>query len=149
MPTKRKVNPKDAIARLKVPIGMYPNAARIEAALVFAQVASDYGAFNWRNVEVRLSTYLDAIDRHLVALRSGQDNDPESGRPHAAHINACTAILLEAQALRTLVDDRFENDPSAALLASLIPSEYHIARRRIKPRPARYLMQIRRAKNSR
>jgi hypothetical protein len=135
-------NPKNAIGRMKVPIGLYPNVARIETCLVFAQSAPIYGEYSWRNSPVRISVYLDAIDRHTIALRAGQDIDPLSGLSHAAHINACTAIIMESRRLGVLIDDRFEKDASAALLDSLTPPGYEAARRNIDPRPARTLEQL-------
>lgn len=136
-------NPKDGVGMMKVPIGLYPNRARIETCLVFAQSAPDYGEFNWRNNPVLMSIYLDAIDRHLISLRAGQDIDPKSGRPHVAHINASTAIIMEAKALGILIDDRYEKDTAAILLDELTPAAYDAARRKIKPRPARTLDQVR------
>ena len=138
-----KANPKDALGRMKTPIGLYPNVARIRTCLVFAQSAPEYGEFNWRNNPVQLSVYLDAIDRHTVALRAGQDIDPKSGHPHAAHINACTAIIMESESLGILIDDRFEKDMAAELLDALTPPAYSTARRKVKPRPARTLDQVR------
>lgn len=49
--------------------------------------AKKYGRDNWklaRNSDV--DRYLDACLRHAFALRSGEEIDPESGLPHAAHI---------------------------------------------------------------
>jgi hypothetical protein len=137
------VNPKDAFGLMKAPIGLYPNVARIETCFVFAQSAPDYGEFNWRNNPVRMSIYLDAIDRHTIALRAGQDTDPKSGRPHAAHINACTAIIMESRALGILIDDRFEKDVAADLLDAYTPPAYSAARGKVKPKPARTLDQVR------
>jgi hypothetical protein len=139
----KKPNPKDALGMLKVPIGLYPNVARIETCRVFAQSAPEYGEFNWRNNPVRLSIYLDAIDRHLIALRAGQDIDPKSKLPHAAHINACTAIIMESSALGILIDDRYEKDVAADLLAAYTPAIYDASRRKVKPKPARTLDQVR------
>ena len=146
MANLRRANPKDIVGVLKVPIGLYPNVARIETCLVFAQSAPIYGEYNWRNSSVRISVYLDAIDRHTIALRAGQDIDPHSGLAHAAHINACTAIIMEAKRLGALIDDRFEKDTSAALLDSLTPRGYEAAQRSIEPRPARTLRQLRESK---
>jgi len=140
---KRKANPKDVLGILKVPIGLYPNVARIETCRVFAQSAPEYGEYNWRNNPVRLSIYIDAIDRHTIALRAGQDIDPKSGLHHAAHINACTAIIMESRALGILIDDRFEKDAAADLLAAYTPAAYDARRRKVKPRPARTLDQVR------
>ena len=129
-------NPKDALGLMKAPIGLYPNAARILTSLVFAQSAPEYGEFNWRNNPVLLSVYLDAADRHLIALRAGEDCDPKSKLPHIAHINACTAIIIEAASLGMLVDDRFEKDTAADALNAFTPKAYDVARSKVKPKPA-------------
>lgn len=145
MPKKiDRSNPKDALGLMKVPIGLYPNAARIATCLVFAQSAPEYGEYNWRNNPVRLSIYIDAIDRHTIALRAGQDIDPKSKQPHAAHINACTAIIIESRALGILIDDRFEKDVAAEMLDALTPKAYDASRRKVTPRPARTLDEVRR-----
>ncbi len=145
MPSRKSTaNPKDRFGLMKVPIGLYPNVARIETCLVFAQSGPEYGYYNWRNNPVLFTVYLDAIDRHTIALRAGQDCCPKSKLPHAAHINACTAIIMEARSLGVLIDDRFERDTAAALLDALTPKSYHSARRKLKPRPARTLDEVRR-----
>jgi hypothetical protein len=93
-----------------------------------------------------LSIYLDAIDRHNIALRAGQDIDPKSGLPHEDHINACAAIINEARAIGNLIDDRLELDPSARILDAITDKGYDKARSAIKPTPARTLDQVRAAK---
>lgn len=139
-------NPKDRLGTKKVPVGMmYPNIARIETARVFAASALEYGAFNWRVKKVRISIYLDAIERHAMAMIAGEDIDPKSGKLHAAHINACTAIIMEARALGNLIDDRYERDPAAAVLAVYTGGGYDKARRALKPCPARTRDEARRA----
>lgn len=45
----------------------------------------------WQNVP-RID-YLDASMRHLTAMMKGEENDSESGLPHAAHL-ACNAMFL-------------------------------------------------------
>jgi hypothetical protein len=137
-------NPKDRLGSKKVPVGMmYPRIAQIETARVFAESAEIYGAYNWRRKKVRLSIYIDAIERHLISLVSGEDIDPKSGKLHAAHINACTAIIMEAKAIGNLIDDRYEKDPAAAALAAYTAGDYLNARRNTKPDPARTLDQVR------
>ena len=39
------------------------------------------------------SKVIDALKRHTSAIEIGEDIDPESGEPHAAHITACAMIL--------------------------------------------------------
>lgn len=68
--------------------------------------ASKYGAFNWQADPVDATTYYSAAMRHLLQWFSGEDVDPESGSSHLAHVRACMAILIDAQASGKLVDDR-------------------------------------------
>ena len=62
--------------------------------------------FNWRASPVCATTYISAILRHLNQWRDRQDDDPESGRSHLAHIAANCAILMDAAKHGTLEDDR-------------------------------------------
>lgn len=112
------VNPKDLVGVKKAPLRLVPRALLIETAPVMALGARKYGEMNWRNYPVKLSVYLEAIDRHLSAVLDGQWLDPESGRPHVAHISACVGIILDARAIGNLVEDWPEKPgPAAALLA--------------------------------
>jgi len=65
-----------------------------------------YGGYNWRHSKVCATTYISAIMRHLDAWRDGEDNDPESGVSHIAHVAASCNILLDAQHCGKLNDDR-------------------------------------------
>jgi hypothetical protein len=49
---------------------------------------------------------LDAAMRHLLLALDGVERDHESAESHVAHALARLAILLDAQAFGTLVDDR-------------------------------------------
>ena len=53
-----------------------------------------YGKFNWMNVENGEVRYFDALIRHIVALRSGEELDAESGLPHIDHA-LCNLIFLK------------------------------------------------------
>lgn len=99
------VNPKDLVGVRKAPLRLVPRALLIETAPVMALGAEKYGAYNWRRYPVKLSVYLEAIDRHLSAVLDGQWLDPESGRPHLAHVSACVGIILDARALGQLEED--------------------------------------------
>jgi hypothetical protein len=48
---------------------------------------------------------LSCLQRHLCAIKSGEDIDKESGQPHAAHIRANAAMLIEFMGREDL-DDR-------------------------------------------
>jgi hypothetical protein len=113
------VNPKDLLGIKKAPLHLVPPALALWVSQVLGfsagllpSVATGllkkvaYGPYNWREKPVRLSIYLDAIERHLLALKDGQDCDEESGFLHMAHIAANCAIYFDAKQLRCLVDDR-------------------------------------------
>jgi len=68
--------------------------------------ADKYGAFNWVETGVSAATYYEAAMRHLMQWYAGEDVDPESGQPHTAHVRACMAIVIDAEAQGVLSDDR-------------------------------------------
>lgn len=75
-------------------------------AEVFKLGATKYGAYNWRDNAVSVSTYHSAIMRHLLAYQSGEDIDPESGESHLNHIACCAGILEDCRVKGNLIDDR-------------------------------------------
>lgn len=109
-------NPKDALASRKTAVGLWPAAGTILGARALEQGVVKYGAYNWRVTNVRMTVYLDAMERHLLALRDGEDAADDSGVSHLGHILASAAILADAWAAGTLIDDRPPPGPAAALL---------------------------------
>lgn len=105
-------NPKTAMGLKKPGTAAIPPVAVLELGAVMANGAAKYGRFNWREKTVTTSVYTDAIDRHLLAFRDGETHDRESGRPHLAHVMACCSILLDAQSIGRLNDDRIEGAAS-------------------------------------
>lgn len=99
-------NPKRAFGVRKPSAQFIPPVALIEESVVMALGAVKYGAFNWQDDPVDATTYYSAAIRHLLQWFSGEDRDQESGASHLAHVRACMAILLDAQASGKLVDDR-------------------------------------------
>lgn len=119
-------NPKDLIGLLKAPLRLVPPALAIWVSQVMKLGAKKYGPYNWRDKKVRQTVYLEAIERHLLALRDGEDLDPESGKPHEAHIAACCAIVLDARANDCLIDDRYithKRGAAARLLSEAVEKE--------------------------
>lgn len=113
-------NPKDLLGIRKSPLHLVPSALVIWVSQIFKFSAVKYGPFNWRTKKVKKSIYLDAIERHLIAMKDGQEIDPESGLPHEAHIGANVAILLDARATGNLVNDmEWPNGPGPELLSQV------------------------------
>lgn len=103
-----KQNPKliQALKDGKAPLEyLVPTMDELDAA-VHKHGADKYGKFNWRIDEILASTYVGAMRRHLKAWVSGEDIDPESGKPHLTHLRACCAVVLDAAMHDKLIDDR-------------------------------------------
>jgi hypothetical protein len=111
-------NPKDAVGVQKAPLRFVPPALVIEVAPAMANGAGKYGAYNWREKDVRASIYGEAILRHLYAWMDGEERAADSGVTHLGHVGACVAILLDATANGNLIDDRPMAGPAAALMAA-------------------------------
>lgn len=105
-PMKKATNPKDAIAGAKSPVWLVPPLLVLGTAEAMRDGGIKYGPFNWRETGVRTSVYLSAMHRHLAAYQDGQDVAEDSGVHHLKHIAACVAILLDAEAIGKLNDDR-------------------------------------------
>ena len=109
-------NPKDRRGVKKVNLGLLPGAGKIYGALAMENGAGKYGPYNWRDKKVKMTVYLDAMERHLLALRDGEDLSTDAKLPHLGHIIACAAILADAKEGGFLIDDRPRPGPAAALL---------------------------------
>lgn len=57
--------------------------------------AQKYSRDNWRYVEDAKHRYTKAALRHLIAYTKGEIDDPESGKPHLAHLGCCILFLME------------------------------------------------------
>ena len=101
-------NPKEVEAQKtgKAPMDKLVLSILEEDARVHDHGAAKYGERNWRIDAIKASTYEGAILRHFLAFFQGEDNDPDSGISHLAHIRACCAVLRDAQINGKLIDDR-------------------------------------------
>jgi len=119
-----QTNPKDLLGIKKPPLHLVPAALNIWVSEIFKFSAVKYGPYNWREKKVRLSIYIDAMERHLMAMKDGQWFDPESGKPHFAHIGANVAILADASEIGNLIDDlKWAAGPAPDLLKKLDESK--------------------------
>jgi hypothetical protein len=92
----------------KAPLDLIPARAEIEEAKVWGAGADKYGAHNWRG-GMPFSIIIGCLQRHLAAIKAGEDIDRESGALHAAHIRCNAAMLIEF-ANRPDLDDRYKGD---------------------------------------
>ena len=121
-PEIKDTNPKDAIGSTKLPMHLIPGSAKAWLALAFLEGALKYGKYNWRVAGVRASIYLDAMERHLEKYKNGEWDDAQTGVPHLASIMACAAIILDAESVGKLTDDRPPKGDESDLIDSLIES---------------------------
>lgn len=114
-------NPKDAVAAAKPDLSLVPPALVIWVAKCMEDGARKYSKANWRDEDkkVRMTVYLSAALRHIMALNDGEDCASDTGLPHAAHAAASLGIILDALACGTLIDDRSRPGPAAKLLEQL------------------------------
>ena len=115
-----QTNPKDLLGVKKVQLGLLPAAGKIYGALAMQDGAKKYGPYNWRDKKVRMTVYLDAMERHLLAMRDGEDTAADSGLPHLAHLIASASIIADAIEGGFLIDDRPPAGPASNLLERFI-----------------------------
>lgn len=99
-------NPKKAFGMTKPPLHLIPDTAAVHMAMSFKDGATKYGPFNWRTSGVDATTYVAAARRHLALWFDGQELTSDSGVHNLGAVMACCAILLDAQAVGNLIDDR-------------------------------------------
>lgn len=108
-------NPKDILGSTRVPMSLVSEVAVAEEALAHLEGALKYGFHNYRIVGVKSRIYLDAMKRHIAKYENGEDRDPKTGVHHFGYVRACTGIVLDAQALGILVDDRAPMIPNFSI----------------------------------
>lgn len=102
----KSTNPKKAMGMAKPPMHLIPDSAMIHAAMAFKDGAAKYGPYNWRDDPVDITTYIAAAKRHLALYFNGQRVTSDTGVHNLGAVIACCAILLDAEAHGSLIDDR-------------------------------------------
>jgi hypothetical protein len=106
MPDTKPTNPKDALGIKKVPLHCIPTAPLLEVGLAMMEGGRKYGTHNYRAIGVRMSTYYDAVWRHLTAWWEGEDIDPDSGLHHLIKAAACCFVVRDSMIMGNCEDDR-------------------------------------------
>ncbi len=99
-------NPKTQHGVKKAPLHLIPPVANIHEAMAFKDGAKKYGPYNWRDKTVSASVYYAAVKRHIDAWWDGEELSEDAGVHPLGHARACLAILLDAESLGKLNDDR-------------------------------------------
>ena len=109
---------------LKPRMSLVPQLAKYIIGKVSTYGEEKYDSFNWMN-GFKWTILADAIDRHYIPYMCGEDNDPESGLPHLAHLAWNAMAALENCYLHPELDDRapiYKTERGkAALKAALTP----------------------------
>lgn len=119
-------NPKDLIGSDKLPLHLVPDTISVLAATAFLEGALKYGQFNWRIAGVRSSIYISALERHTRKYKNGEDSDPKTRVHHLASVIACAGIMLDAELLGKLNDDRPPRAPMTKLIDDLEATVVHL-----------------------
>ena len=94
----------------KPDLSLIPLEAEIAEARAFEVGEKKYGRYNYYKGH-KASKLIAAMIRHARAWMEGEENDPVDGQPHLGSVRACAAMIIKQQALETLIDDRFKEEP--------------------------------------
>lgn len=89
----------------KLRYDLIPATAEREYAKVLTAGAEKYGDRNWEH-GMAWSKVLASLERHLQAIKRGEDYDPETGLLHSAHVMCNAAFLTEYYFTHPGLDDR-------------------------------------------
>lgn len=79
----------------KLRYGLLPPKALKETVHVLSLGAIKYEENNWMYVPDSQNRYFDALQRHIWAWKSGEQNDQETGVNHLAHAMCNLMFILE------------------------------------------------------
>lgn len=99
-------NPKRQYGMRSIPLNLWSPLASAYGAVGLYNGSLKYGQGNYKATPVEASIYIAAMLRHAVAWAEGQEYDPADGVPNLAGVLANVAIILDARANGTLIDDR-------------------------------------------
>lgn len=121
-------NPKDIIGSDKLPLSLVPGTTKAYLTLGHFEGMLKYGLVNWRAAGIRVSIYLDALERHVEKFKNGEWSDPVTRVPHLANALCCLSIIVDAYECGKLVDDRPKQAPVAQLIDECAEIVVHLKR---------------------
>jgi hypothetical protein len=84
---------------------LLPPRPLVEIAQVLTDGAARYGEYNWTK-GLKFSRLKAAMERHLLAWWAGEDLDPDSGKPHLAHLGCELLFAMDLRHTMPEMDDR-------------------------------------------
>jgi len=106
-------NPKERFGNAKASLSCVPAPVLLELGVAMSEGALKYGRHNYRESQIKSSTYYDAVMRHMMSWWEGEDIDPESGLSHITKAIASLVVLRDSMMYGKTIDDRPPaHDPS-------------------------------------
>lgn len=93
--------------RKKSRLASVPPEAMLILGEVYGYGGEKYEPHNYRK-GYAWSLSIDALWRHFLAFQAGEDNDPESGLPHMAHVAWHALALVQFAKDHPEKDDRYD-----------------------------------------
>lgn len=103
------VDPKEGLASKKIGFDSIPITASLYLSQANQHGADKYEVYNWLELpdnSMSLMTYINAIHRHWLLLKAGQDLTSDGQVHHLAAIMAGCAVVLDAITFNKVKDDR-------------------------------------------
>ena len=99
-------NPKQLFGDKKPRLSLIPLIAQLAQEEAQRDGMNKYGEYNWRDQPVEAMTYLDAALRHLQLYLNGEKLARDTKVQNLGAVMACCAILIDAEANGTMIDNR-------------------------------------------
>jgi len=113
------VDPKQACAVKKMAFDNVPISLLLHATPGADSGAGKYGPWNWLKLgdgSMSLKTYLNALQRHLILYRAGQENTSDTNIHNLDSMIAGLAVLRDAQLFDKVNDDRIKLSPEQIIV---------------------------------
>lgn len=128
-------NPKQAYGAQKPDLSLIPVSGLHHTALAFEEGGRKYGPYNWRDKAVEARTYVAAAQRHIADWLDGTERSGDADVHNLGHAVACLLILMDAQEIGNLIDNRPLPGKSSEVLDRLKAWKVEQARKRAEGTP--------------
>lgn len=124
---KKAIDPKQSCASKKIQFDAVPISLLLHAVPGNSDGADKYGIWNWLKLPdgtMSLNTYLNALQRHLLLFRAGQDYTSDSKIHNLKSMVAGLAVVLDGLLFDKVHDDRVKlTDEQIVKLEKLMNNE--------------------------